>query len=158
MVNWINGYLYWRIHDLYSSNTSNSVSLDIPIGSEKESSLIEQLSETKLKTPTLNGLDGYIERLQKQNKQRIAMALEDYIEQDPHNRLLSCHPRNCPQCNCQLLSQRRYLQDPPNTFSDIAEELNIPLTRLTNHWYGRCRPLLQAIAIDLGYQPRQNDE
>ena len=158
LVNWINGYLYWRIRDLYSSNGSSLVSLDIPIGTNKEGFLIEQLTKTNIKTPTLDGLDGYIERLQKQNTLRIAMNLELYVERDPQIKLRSCYPGNYPQCNCQLLSQSRYLQNPPNTFSSIARELNIPLTKLTNHWYGRCKPLLQAIALDLGYQPRQDNE
>ena len=158
LVNWINGYLHWRIRDLYSSKTSNSVSLDMPVKSEREKSLVELLSQTNLKTPTLNGLDGYIERLQKQKQQRIAMDLELYIEQDSSKKLRSCHPNAYPQCNCQLLIQRRYLQSPPNTFSNIAKELNMPPMKLTNHWYGRCKPLLQAIALDLGYQPEENNE
>ena len=157
LVNWINGYLYWRVRDLYSSKSSDSVSLDMPIGSQRENPLIEQLSQTNLKTPTLSGLDGYIEQLQQQKKQRIVMNLELYIEQDPQEKLVSCHPKAYPQCNCQLLIQKRYLQNPPVTFGEIAQKLNLPLTKLTNHWYGRCKPLLQAIAHDLGYQP-QNDE
>ena len=154
LVNWINGYLYWRIRDLYSSKSSNSVSLDMPIGSERGNPLIEQLSQTNLKTPTLSGLDGYIEQLQQQKKQRIAMNLELYIEQDPQKKLVSCHPKAYPQCNCQLLIQKRYLQNPPDTFTEIAQKLDLPLTKLTNHWYGRCKPLLQLIALDLGYQPQ----
>lgn len=158
LVNWINGYLYWRIHDLYSSNANDSVSLDMQVGSERKIAFIDQISQTNITTPTLSGLDEHIDKLQRQKIRRIAMALEDYIEQDPDKKLLSCHPRNCPQCNCQLLSQRRYIQIPSSTFKDIAKELNMSQMKVTNHWYGRCRALLQEIALDLGYQPRQNDE
>ena len=155
LVNWINGYLYWRIRDLYSAKTDEVVSLDAAIGNnESESSLIEKLSETNLKTPTLSGLDGYIENIQKQKLNKIALSLEDYIERDPEKKLSSCYPGDCLQCNCQSLAQKRYLQNYSTTFHDLASELNIPYRRLTNHWYGRCKPLLQKIALDLGYQPK----
>ena len=152
LVNWINGYLYWRIKDLHSLDTK-IVSLDAPIGNDRGvTSLIEQMSATNLTTPTLDGLDGYIEQLQRQRILNITLKLEAYIQQDPDKKLRSCYPRAYPQCHCQLLSQRRYLQNPPSTFSDIAQKLNITPVRLTNHWYGRCKPLLQEIALDLGYK------
>lgn len=151
LVKWINGNLYWRIRDLYSPKPSNPPSVHIPINPEQGITLLEQLSETGLTTPTLSGLDGYIERLQKEKIQRLGLALERYIELDPQKRLRNCHPRANPSCNCQLLSQRRYLKDPPDTFQDIAQQLNMKPVQLTNHWYGRCKPLLQKIAEDLGY-------
>ena len=152
LVNWINGYLYWRIKDLYSID-ANVVSLDAPIGNAQgATSLVEQMSATNFTPPTLDGLDGYIEQLQRQRTQRITLKLEAYIHQDLQEKLRSCYPRAYPQCHCQLLSQRRYLQTPPNTFSDLAQNLNMPLIKLTNHWYGRCKPLLQEIALDLGYK------
>ena len=159
LVKWINGYLYWRIYDLYSSETVNWVSLDRPIGNdERVTSLMDKLSATNLTPPTLDGLDGYIEQLQRQNTQRLALKLEFYIHKDPQGKLRLCYPCAYQQCNCQLLSQRRYLQNPPTTFRELAQELNIPMAKLTNHWYDRCKPLLQEIALDLGYQPVQNNE
>lgn len=153
LVHWINGYLYWRIKDLPFPEASNSISLDAPIGNEEGTPLLEQLSQTGLQSPTLSGLDGHIQRLQKEKIQRLGLSLERYIQQDPERKLQNCYPRAYPSCNCQLLSQRRYLNDPPDTFQDIAEELDMPFRQLTNHWYGRCKPLLQAIATDLGYRP-----
>ncbi|MGK7951694.1 MAG: hypothetical protein AB4368_23630 [Xenococcaceae cyanobacterium] len=153
LVNWLNGYLYWRIRDLYSMKTKEPMSLDVSIGNNEETSWLDQLSATNLKAPTLSGLDGYIENLQQQKIKNIALALESYLEQDPEKKLLSCHPGDYPQCNCQLLAQKRYLQDPPDTFGSLARKLNIPHRKLTNHWYGRCKPLLQKIAKDLGYPP-----
>lgn len=153
LVHWINGYLYWRIKDLPFSEASNSISLDAPIGNEEGTPLLEQLSQTGFQSPTLSGLDGHIQRLQREQIQRLGLSLERYIQQDPERKLRNCYPRAYPNCNCQLLSQRRYLNDPPDTFQDIAEELDMPFRQLTNHWYGRCKPLLQAIAKDLGYRP-----
>jgi hypothetical protein len=155
LVHWINGYLYWRIKDLPFSEASNTISLDAPIGNEEGTPLLEQLSETGLQSPTLTGLDGHIERLQKEKIQRLGLSLERYIQQDPQQKLRNCYPRAYPNCNCQLLSQRRFLNDPPDTFFYIAKELDMPFRQLTNHWYGRCKPLLQVIAQDLGYRPEE---
>lgn len=156
LVKWMNGYLYWRIKDLHSLKTSNPLSFDIPIGNYEEGiPLIEQLSQTNLQSPTLSGIDAHIERLQRQKIQRLGLSIERYIQQDSEQRLRNCYPRACPNCNCQLLSQRRYLKDPPDTFFDIAQQLNLPLRQLTNHWYGRCKPLLQEIAKELGYRPHE---
>lgn len=156
LVNWINGYLYWRIKDLHLPETSKAISLDTPVETSGEGiSLMEQLSETGLKTPSLKGLEGYIERLQQQKIQRLGLEMERYILHDCESRLQSCYPRTYPNCHCQLLSQRRYLKEPADTFGEIAQELNMPLRHLTNHWYGRCKPLLQEIAKSLGYQPSE---
>lgn len=153
LVNWINGYLYWRIRDLYLAKNNKTVSLDVPIRKDgQEMSWLEKLSTTDVNTPTLTGLDGYIANLQKQKIQNIALDLETYLEEDPDNKLSSCYPGTLSNCNCQFLSQKRYLQEPPDTFRDIAQKLNIPRNKITNHWYGRCKPLLQKIAQDLGYQ------
>ena len=157
LVKWINGYLHWRIRDLYSSNQDH-LSLDVLIENEQKNPLIEQIWQTNTETITLNGLDSYIEQIQRQQEQHIVLALELYIERDPQNKLLLCYPKGLPHCNCQLLCQRRYLQNPPHTFSSIAKELNVPITKLTNHWYSGCKTLLQRIALDLGYQPKQEDE
>ncbi len=156
LVKWLNGYLYWRIKDVVSPAASIAISLDKIIGDHEQGTpLVEQLSETGLNTPTLSGLNGHIERLEKEKIQRIGLDLERYIQQDPEKKLRNCYPRAHPNCNCQLLSQRRYLKDPPDSFQNIAQELNMKSTQLTNHWYGRCKPLLQEIAEDLGYLPNQ---
>ena len=148
LVSWINGYLYWRIKDLYSANSA-LISLDAPIAeNDQQTTLIELLAETGLNTPKLNGLDCYIEQLQELENQRLSNKIVDYIAQDPQNQLKNCCPRAYPNCHCQLLSQKRLLSEPTKTFEDIAEELNIPLKQLTNHWYGRCKPLLQKIFQD----------
>jgi hypothetical protein len=148
LVSWINGYLYWRIKDLYSANSA-LISLDAPIAeNDQQTTLIELLAETGLNTPKLNGLDCYIEQLQERENQRLSKKIVDYIDQDPQNQLKNCYPRAYPNCHCQLLSQKRLLSEPAKTFEDIAEELNIPLKQLTNHWYGRCKPLLQKIFQD----------
>ena len=157
LLKWINGYLKWRIKDLTYQKTPQYISLDVPVGKdEARKPLVDYLSETGLNTPNLSGLDGYIESLQREKTQRLGLAVETYIKQDPHQRLQKCYPRTNPECDCYLLSQRRFLKEPPDTFEEIAQELKMKREQVTNHWYGRCKPLLQKIAQDLKIPEHEN--
>jgi hypothetical protein len=154
LLNWVNGDLKWRIKDLYiqdQKKKNKEESLDRSISYDREETNLGDF----LASPTLEGLEGYLEKLQNQKIERIGLELESYIDRDPQKQLQNCYPRNYPQCNCQILSQRRFFRDPPDTFPEIAQELNMPLRPLTNHWFGRCLPLVQNIARDLGYNPKE---
>ncbi len=148
LLNWINVYLGWRIKDLYSPDKDAPISLDAPIAVDAgETTRLERLPD-----PTLSGLDGMIERAQKETTQRIGLQLELYIEQDPEGKLRNSHPHSYPECNCQFLSKRRVLKDPPDKFQDLAKELNVRYTTLNSHWKRKCEPSLQEIARTLGYK------
>ncbi len=148
---WINGYHRWRIKDLYAPDKDAAISLDAPIQEEAgERTLLEQIPAF-----TLSGLDGLIENNQKETTQRIGLELEVYIEQDPEENLKNSYPRSYPECNCQFLSKRRILKEPPDKFADVARELNIKYTTVNSHWQRKCQPLLQEIAKNLGYQQEQ---
>jgi hypothetical protein len=147
-VNWINGYLGWRIKDLYSPDKDAPISLDAPIAVDAgETTRLELLPDF-----TLSGLEGMIESIQKQTTQRIALELEHYIEQDPEGKLRNSYPRSNPECNCQFLSKRRVLKDPPDKFKDLEKELNVKYTTLYSHWKRNCELLLQEKALTLGYK------
>lgn len=149
LVNWINGRLGWRIHDLYSPDKDAPISLDAPLGVDAgETTRLELLPDF-----TLSGLDGMIENAQKETTQRIGLELELYIEQDPEGKLKKSYPRSYPECNCQFLSMRRVLKEPADKFQDLAKELNINYTTLNSHWKRKCEPSLQEIARTLGYKP-----
>lgn len=151
LENWINGYLHWRIKDLYSPDQDAVISLDAPIQEDTgEKTLLDQIPAF-----TLSGLDGLIENAQKETTQRIGLELELYIEQDPEGKLKNSYPRSYPECNCQFLSQRRVLKEPPDKFADVAREFNIKYTTVNSHWQRKCQPLLQEIAKNLGYQQEQ---
>jgi hypothetical protein len=147
LVNWINGYLGWRIKDLYSPDKDAPISLDAPIAVDAG-----ETTRLELFDFTLSGLDGAIEIAQKETTQRIGLQLELYIEQDPEGKLKNSYPRSYPECNCQFLSKRRVLKDPPDKFKDLAEELNVKYTTLNSHWDRKCEPSLQEIARTLGYK------
>jgi hypothetical protein len=93
-----------------------------------------------------------IESAQKETTQRIGLQLELYIEQDPEGKLKNSYPRSYPECNCQFLSKRRVLKEPPDKFKDLAKELNVKYTTLNSHWDRKCEPSLQEIARTLGYE------
>ncbi|OCQ93517.1 hypothetical protein BCD64_01075 [Nostoc sp. MBR 210] len=152
LVRWVNGYLRWRIQDLYSPDKNAPLSLDAPIASDfGEITLLD-----KLPNSTLSGLDSLIENSQRENNQRIGLKLELYIEQDHEAKLKNSYPRSCVECNCQLLSQRLILKEPPDKVAEIARELSLPYTTVNSHWNRNCKPMLQKIAEDLGYKQEQS--
>lgn len=151
LVNWINGHLKWRIKELYYPDKDAPISLDAPIAVDAgETTRLELLP-----APTLSGLDGMIESAQKETTQRIGLELELYIESDPEGKLKDSYPRSYPECNCQFLSKRRVLTEPPDKFQDLAKELNVKYTTLNSHWKRKCEPSLQEIARTLGYKQEQ---
>ena len=161
LLKWIHGYLYWRIKDLYIKDLVpgheqqfNSYSLDqiISHSDENLTTWIEQMPDKNLGAPTLSGLDGYIEQLRRQARQQISKSIEEYIETDPQGILRSCYPRKFPQCNCQFLSKEILLRNPPNKLAVISRGFGINYQTLRSHWELKCKPLLQKIAVNLGYK------
>ncbi|MEA5596701.1 caspase family protein [Rivularia sp. UHCC 0363] len=67
-------------------------------------------------------------------------------------RLRNCHLQKHPECNCQLLAQRRLLKDPPNTLTNIAQDLNLTSAQVARHW-SKCKNILQEIVKNIGYLP-----
>jgi len=152
LMKWVNGYLRWRIQDLYSPDKDAPLSLDAPIACDfGEITRLDNLPNL-----TLSGLDGFIENSQRETTQRIGLELELYIEQDPEGQLKNSYLSSSPQCNCQFLSQKRVLKEPPDKFADIARELSIPYSTVNSHWKRKCEPILQKIAEDLGYKQEQS--
>ena len=151
LTTWINGYLYWRIKDLPSSQAH--LSLDTVIrGSNNLETYLDQLPESS-NSLTLKGLDAYLSKLDNQKLQTISLKLEHYIEQDPDGQLRACHLRNSPHCHCQFLAKKLLLKNPPERLASISRELKINDRTLRSHWKNKCLPLLQEITQRLGYSP-----
>lgn len=155
LVTWINGYLKWRIHDLYAPDNQYALSLDQPIRSDEgdQTSLIEQLPDRQFTAPTLDLLEVKIVQIQEAERQRLGQRVRQYIERDIEGKLSGCHPRKHPECNCQLLAMRLLLQQPPQRIADIAREFNMNNQTLYSHWKNNCLPRLQDIGRNFGYQP-----
>ncbi|MDJ0633020.1 MAG: hypothetical protein QNJ34_07505 [Xenococcaceae cyanobacterium MO_188.B29] len=154
-VQWFNKTFYWRLHDLKYSPKNNKVQfirLGKAMGEYEDKTLMDFLTQDGFNSPHRDEIDNYIERLAKQEKQNISLTIEKYIIEDPQKILGNCHPRKYPQGNCQLISKKKLLQEPPKKISAIAKELNINYQTLNSHWKRNCLPKLQKIAEDLGYR------
>ncbi len=155
LVTWINGYLKWRVRDLYAKDNQYSVSLDRPISNDEgdQTTLLDQIPDRQFTTPTLDLLEVKILQIQEAQRQRLGQQLRQYIEQDEERKLTDCHPRKHPECNCQLLARRLLLQEPPERIADISREFDVSNQTLYSHWKNNCLPLLQDIGRKFGYQP-----
>ncbi len=139
LTTWINSTLKWRIKDLYIKDYKGQKITQIlkPIGG--------------ITTPARNDLDFLIDEIERQEKQNLSKKIEDYINNDPDQLLTNCHPKNYPHVNCQILSQRLLLKQPPDKMLPLAKELNINHQTLNSHFKRNCLKHLQTIAKQLGY-------
>ena len=157
LVRWVNGYLYWRIRDIYQNTPIGQqlMSLDEQVFDRGETYL-DLLSESGGIGVHLHTLNEQIAVLQQQADCEVATQIEAWIESDPDRQLQNCYPRNREDCHCQTLSYRIIVREPPDSFTQIAKDLNIPYQTLVSHWKRSCLPLLQAQARILGYEPTRD--
>ncbi len=147
-VIWINGYLKWRIRDLYISDNRYDPKRIYPNTKDESGiDLIENISDPRF---SLSLLDTRIAEIQANQQAKLGKAIVYSIEHDSNKNLTNTYPRKHPQCNCQCLAIRLLLQQPPDKISEIARELNINNQTLYSHWKQKCLPLLQVIGKELG--------
>lgn len=143
-VTWINGYLRWRIRDLYLSDSQYD-SKRIYGSITDEGVAIDPIDKLPDPKFSLNLLDLQIARLQSTQRQRQGEEIRQYIEQDPDKILTNCCLRKTPQCHCQLLAIKLLIQEPSQSIAEISRELEISNQTLYSHWKQKCLPLLQEI-------------
>jgi hypothetical protein len=124
------------------------VSMSETIGGEDGSK-----NEIDIPDITISG----IKLLLQQERLFLARQMRSYIEEDPEMRLRNCHPRNNANLDCQLLSQKLLLEEPPLNPRQVARELTtpektIPEQTVYDRWRNYCLPLLRTIARELGYE------
>jgi len=154
LVIWINGYLKWRIKDLYRPDSNYTISLDRLTRNDQgdETTLLNILPDRQSQTISLDLLDIKIAQIQEVERQCFGKRIWQYIEQDEEGKLIASHPRKNPECHCHLLAMRLLLQQPPHKIADIARELNISNQTLYSHWKKNCLPLLREIGTNFGYE------
>jgi len=139
LVSWVNGNLRYRILDLYSSKNLKELSLDL-----------NALERSGFYNDYFGGLDAEIERIEREEKAALARAIAQYIDRDPDKKLRNCHPRNRPDCNCQLIVQKLFLQESPEKMSTIARQLNINTQTINSFWkrtgFAKVQEIAQKIA------------
>jgi hypothetical protein len=162
LTTWINGYLYWRIRDLYLNSESPK---SLPIDGTNPLTGTPFLDS--FTTPLLHGFSW----LEQQTRLEQIIEMIIYCLTDPEGELKSTHPANYPEVNCWLLSQRLIFKDilanlpeemqnkvansfdlsallnfPDATYTTLALEFNIPYQNLNSHWKRKGIPLLKNIA------------
>jgi Pentapeptide repeats (8 copies) len=144
LTRWINYKLrlYYKPKDLIRQNQHKPVSLDRYISEGVNSTFVENITDPL----TLNGIDALIEQYQKENQDKVGQKVREYIDQDPDDILKDCKSNKHPSCNCYFLVQQRLLTDPPVSFRELADELDMSMGTLTSYWYKSCVPILQTIA------------
>jgi hypothetical protein len=150
LTRWINGYLKWRIRDLYFPQTTDPPILSLNASmTDTGETYLSLLSENGFLGVKLSSLDQSVANIQQQETREIVDKIENWIATDPDQELQSSHLKNHPQCHCQFLSQRLLLQDPPDKLAKIARDLDISYQTLVSHWKRNCLELLKNKALNL---------
>lgn len=93
-VVWINGYLKWRIRDLYIPDDRYSF-----IASNDEDGTIDLIESIPDPKSSIGLLDLKIAEMQATKLKRQGLLIKQYIERDPENILSACHLRKDSQCH-----------------------------------------------------------
>jgi len=136
LVTWINGNLRYRIRDLYAAKPQNMVSLDV-------------IERSQLYHPCLGSVDAYIEQLEAEENQSLARKIVQYINRDPEAKLRKCYPKNRPDCNCQIIAKKLFLQHSPEKLSAIARQLNINTQTIHSFWRRKGFPRVRSLATEI---------
>ncbi len=148
LVRWINGYLKWRIKDLYAFDSNYTISLDQPISNDEGSKVTKlDILADPHHIITLDLLDIKIAEIQQRDRQTWGERIIQFIEEDEKRELRRCCTRNNTECNCQFLAERLLLAKPSHKIADIARELNVSNQTIYSHWKKKCLPLLKEIGM-----------
>lgn len=135
-VRWANRFLRFDIRDLHRRRKL-PLSLDnLIIDEEKRTTFIERLPDPRTFDDWLDQEEAQIQRL----------VVKRYVERDPEGRLRNCYPANCPKCNCQVIAQARYLNEPELNVPALAKKFGIPSSTIYSRWDKHCNPILREIA------------
>ena len=136
LMTWINGNLRYRIRDLYAAKPKNMVSLDI-------------IERSKFYHSYFGSVDAYIEQLEADENQILAQKIAQYIHGDPEAKLRKCYPKNRPDCNCQIIAKKLFLQQSPEKLSAIARQLNINTQTIHSFWRRKGFARVRSIATEI---------
>jgi hypothetical protein len=159
LINWVMNILKCDCIDLYRHDNSKQKKTRKIKKFKHETISIDQLEENNI--PNLHKIEHDLEQKKqkeleenehKKKRKKIGEKLKNIIENDPDNKLNSCHPQNNQNCHCQILAQLLLLNNPPMKVKEIAKRLNVPQTTVYDRWKNSCKPLLKQIAKELGYE------
>ena len=125
-IKWVKMILTADCIDVRRRKNQPPLSLNDPIGRDSEVGTREDLVDDRTieGIPKLSGLDKWLEEEQRSTQIKVATEIRAYIETDPDEKLRTCHPRNIPNCNCQVLL-RMFLLEEINNITAIANRLKV---------------------------------
>lgn len=102
-------------------------------------------------TPDSHNLEPMDALMQTEN-QAILNKIIKYLQEDPNSELHNClSDKDRPYTGWELI-QRRLLKYPPDKWKDIAQDLNVRYGTVTSDWERYCKPLLERIRQQFGYE------
>lgn len=138
LITWVNGHLRYRIQDLYTSKNRKNLNT-LPL----------EALETSGFYGCLDALNWEIERIEREEKQALARDIANYFQGDPQQELRNCHPRNRPDCNCQIIAQKLLLDESPAKMATIARQLNIKEQTIRSFWRRTGFSKIKKIAVKI---------
>jgi DNA-directed RNA polymerase specialized sigma24 family protein len=143
---WYNLILKRDCQDLWRRRKKRPkpVNLDESIGDEGGVTRAEITADPRYLEP----MDALIQA----ENQAILNQIIEYLQKDPNGELRNClSDKHRPYTGWELI-QRRLLKYPPDKWKDIAQELNISYGTVTSDWERYCKPLLEQIRQQFGYE------
>jgi hypothetical protein len=93
-----------------------------------------------------------MDALMQAENQAILQKIIKYLQEDPNGELRNCFSdKHRPYTGWELI-QRRLLKSPPDKWKDIAQDLNVRYGTVTSDWERYCKPLLEQIRQQFGYE------
>ncbi len=145
-VRWYNLILKRDCRDLWKArkNRPKPVNLDESIGDEGGVTRAEITADLRNSEP--------MDALMQAENQAILQKIIKYLQEDPNGELRNClSDKHRPYTGWELI-QRRLLKYPPDKWKDIAQDLNVRYGTVTSDWERYCKPLLEQIRQQFGYE------
>ena len=132
VITWLNNYLKWRLKDGYI-NTEKQNKQTAPVRVDENNKIIDPVDSLPAKP----------------NVPTILEEIENWVLQDPDNKLRQTYLDNHPQINCQLLILKRL--PCPTPWKTLAEQYGISAGTLSSFYQRKCKPLLREFSKFKGY-------
>lgn len=143
---WYNLILKRDCQDLWRArrNRPKPIDLDESIGDEGGVTRAEITADLRNPEP--------MDALMQSENQAILQKIIKYLQEDPNGELRNClSDKHRPYTAWELI-QRRLLKYPPDKWKDIVQELNVHYGTVTSDWERYCKPLLEQIRQQFGYE------
>lgn len=132
IITWLNNYLRWRLKDGYIQ-TAKQKKYRVSIRVDNNNKIIDPVDSLPAKPDAV----------------AILQEIEEWVINDPEQKLRHTNLAQHPQITCQLLILKRL---PPETpWKSLAEEHGISAGTLSSFYQRKCKPLLREFSKSQGY-------